>query len=130
MPANVHNMVWEGLDMVHSLDEHACPAVCKNYILSNFFNLIFFLFFLLYLELCYVISRSKCTRWLHGNKCECRVESKQERRAGDEMLRGGSGAAQRRLRRYSEDAQELLKVCSGDAQELLGGMLRKCSEDA
>lgn len=38
-------------------------------------------FFLLQSELFFIISKSNYVRWLHGFKCEYRVEKKQENRA-------------------------------------------------
>jgi len=81
--------------------------VCKGEILSNSLEFeflgVFLLFFLLCSELCFIISKSNFIRWLHGNECECRVEKKQESRAGEEMI----GVAREILRGCSRVAQEV-----------------------
>ena len=145
-------MGWKGLGIPS--DEHVCKCEILCSSLEFVFLGIFCWFFLLHSELFFIISKSNCVRWLHGIKCEYRVEKKQESRAGEQMIRDCSGTcaelAPGRLRRclgcsgkYSEDAQEgqemlgMLRGCSGcskvaqeDAQGLLRGCLGGCSEDA
>lgn len=87
---------WKGLGIPS--DKH----VYKGEILSNSLEFEFggggvCWFFLLQSELFFIISKSNYVRWLHGFKCEYRVEKKQENRAGG-MIRGCSRVAQRMLK--------------------------------